>query len=162
MTCWEKGKCAEGTYLVVHLPVAPLSRYGGEDALLQHRTLTQQHSDVRHAILHDDCPGARPSLHVACFPHHLPTDCVPSLCLFEREVAMQLQVESVKLADLGMGRLLDDLARDVQLRGLRIEIRRLDADGEVDVDAVGGGTAGGGLGGYAPDGGGAEEVLGAD
>jgi len=68
----------------------------------------------------------------------------------------------VELADFRELVLLGDLARDVQLAGLRVEVDGPNPDQERCVDAVRGRAAGGGFGGYAAEGGGAEEVGGAD
>ena len=143
----------------MHLLIPPLSRYSREYPLLQHRPLTKQYRNMRHPILHDNRPRTSSALHVARLPHDLPTHGIPSLCLLQRKVAIQLEIKGVELADLGMGRLLCNLTGHVQLCGLRVEVGGLDADEEGDVDAVGRGAAGGGLGGYASDGGGAEEIL---
>lgn len=50
----------------------------------------------------------------------------------------------------------------MQLRGLRIEIGLGDADGEVCVDAGGGGGASGRFSGYAANGGSTKEVVWSD
>jgi len=50
----------------------------------------------------------------------------------------------------------------MELGGTDVEVGGCYAQGEVCVDAGGGGAAGGGLGGYAADGRGLEEVVWAD
>lgn len=61
-----------------------------------------------------------------------------------------------------MGRLVRDLAINMQSGGLGVEVEGAHPDEEVDVDAVGGCGAGGGFGVHATDGGGVEEVGGLD
>ena len=66
------------------------------------------------------------------------------------------------LPDFCEFRFFGDAPRDVQLRGLRVEVGLGDADGEVCVNAGGGGGTGGGFGGYAAKGRGTKEIIWSD
>lgn len=68
----------------------------------------------------------------------------------------------MELAHLGELGLLRDPAGHVQLGGLRVEVGRRHADGQRCVHARRGSRARGGFRGDAAEGGGAEEVIGAD
>ncbi len=124
--------------------------------------MLRDEADVGQPLLHNHCDRIGRLLRIDRLPHHLERNAVPALGLLEREVPLQLEVQGVELADFRELVLLGDLARDVQLAGLRVEVDGPNPDQERCVDAVRGRAAGGGFGGYAAEGGGAEEVGGAD
>jgi len=124
--------------------------------------MLRDEANIGQPLLHHHRDRIRRLLRVDRLPHHLERNAVPPLRLLEREVPLQLEVQRVELPHFRELVLFGDLARDVQLAGLRVEVDGPHSDQERRVDAVGGGAAGGGFGGYAPEGGGAEEVGGAD
>ena len=140
----------------------PFPRDARLHPLSQDGLVLRDEADIRQPLLHDDGDGIGRLLRIDRLAHHLERDAIPALGLLEREVPLQLEVQRVELPDFCELVLLRDLARHVQLPGLRVEVDGSDPDQERRVHAVRGSAAGGGFGGHAPEGGGAEEVGGPD
>lgn len=143
-------------------PTPPLLRNRHINPLPQDRARPRQQRQIRHPFLHDDRPDVRLPDRITRLPHHLARDAVPAVGLLEREVALQLQVEGVELAQLGELGFLGDAAGHVQLRRLRVEVRLRHPDRERRVDARRRGRARGGFRGDAAERRGPEEVVWAD
>lgn len=76
---------------------------------------------------------------------------------------MKLEIEGVVVADGDVGVFFADAARDVEFAGGGVEVGAEDVDGEGGADGGGdGGAGGGGFAGHFADGGGAENVVGAN
>lgn len=109
-------------------PASPLPGNGAVDALAQDGLVLGDQADVGQPLLHDDGPHLGALGRVGGFLEGLERDAVPAVGLLEHELALQLQVQRVALAqadELVLGR---HLARDVQLAAARVEVGRRHAD----------------------------------
>ena len=138
-------------YLVMITATTSFSWYGHLHFLLQNRPELSNEANMRDSFLHDNGHGfgsPAPSF-INCLPEHFNSNAVPSHTLatrthilLEGKVAIQFQVQSVVLADLGMLGFVHDLPRYVQLGTLGIEVQPPHSNLEPHVDARGAGGAG--------------------
>lgn len=119
-----------------------LARDADFDALAQDGLVLGDHADVCCAFAEDDSPELCAALGLRRLLQHLERHAVPSVGLFDRELAVELEVERVVLPQLDMFVLGRDLPRDVQLARPDVEVCAGDGDGEVEGYALRGYGAG--------------------
>jgi len=116
--------------LVVIIRACSLLRQIGLDPLPQDALVIGDETDVGHTLLHDNRPQLCLCLLVDGLFQCIQRYAIPALCLLERKVALQLQIESVKAAQLDMLVLLGNSARYMELCRLRVEVELRDANRE--------------------------------
>ena len=128
----------EGFIVIALLPHTSFLRDRRFHLLSQHRSLARQDGQMRQPFLHDHGPDVRLLDGIASLLDEIPRHGIPPVLFLQGEVPVQFQVQGVPLAHLGVFGLFDDPSRDVELRGLGVEIELFDSDEEVDVHSCGG------------------------